>query len=286
MKKIVYLLFASVLILTGCIDDYELSDSEDDLAVSDLPGYVAFSAPGANVTIDDITTDENGADLELNVEVPTGTLSDVTVNFTFGGTAVYGVDFNIAGASSAGGSIIIEHTQSADTADYLFNDNGDIVVDLLTDNVIDGVKTLEVILASASNANGELAVGRGGTDLLKTTNITINDYCVLQPSTIVGDWVLDMQDAYGDGWNGASVTFEIDGVGTDYVLDDFCLDGCVTGTVTITVPAGSTTLRFFYNSGAWDSEVTFQIIGPTGTEVGSYGLSPAAGEFTIDACAF
>jgi hypothetical protein len=282
MKNIVYLLFASVLIITGCSEEYELNDNDGNYNVDLLPGYVAFSAPGANITIDDIVTDESGADLELNVEVPTGTLSDVTVNFVFGGTAVYGVDFSVAGGSSAGGSIVIEHTQSGDTADYLFNDNADIVVDLLTDDVIDGVKTLSVTLESASNG---FSVGRGGTDLLKTTNITINDFCVLLPSTIVGDWVLDMQDAYGDGWNGASVTFEIDGVGTDYDLDTYTGDGA-TATVTITIPAGAQTLKFFYNSGAWDSEVTFQISGPTGTELGSYGLSPSIGEFTVDACAF
>lgn len=282
MKKIIYLLFASVLIFTGCEEEFELNDNEQELNVELLPGYVAFSAPGANISIDDITTNESGADLELNVEVPTGTLSDVTVNFVFGGTAVYGEDFTVAGGSSAGGSIVIEHTQSADTDDFTFADNADIIVDLLTDDVVDGTKTLDVILESAS---GGLAVGRGGTDLLKTTSIIINDVdCVLDGTNIVGDWILDMQDDFGDGWNGASVTFEIDGVGTDYALDDYCLDACMTGFVTITVPAGAQTLKFFYNSGAWDSEVTFQIIAPSGNTVGSYGLSPAIGEFEVDAC--
>jgi hypothetical protein len=60
--------------------------------------------------------------------------------------------------------------------------------------------------------------------------------CVLTPASIVGDCILDMQDALGGGWDGAF------------------------------------------------GEHTFQIIAPNGVEVGDYGLSPAAGEFTIDAC--
>jgi hypothetical protein len=107
--------------------------------------------------------------------------------------------------------------------------------------------------------------------------------CLMSPAQMVGNWKLDMQDDYGDGWNGASVTFEVDGVGTDYDLDSYTTDG-VTGTVTIAVPSGTTSLKFFYNSGDWDSEVTFQITAPNGTEVGSYGLSPAPGEFEVDAC--
>jgi len=116
-----------------------------------------------------------------------------------------------------------------------------------------------------------------------TNEHTFSISCELSPNKMVGDWVLDMQDAYGDGWNGASVTFEVDGVGTDYDLDTYTTDGA-TATTTITVPDGTTSLKFFYNSGDWDSEVSFQITAPNGVEVGDYGLSPAAGEFEVDAC--
>lgn len=172
MKKLTYLLFASVMILTGCAEDYVLEDR--DLSVIELPPYVAFSAPGANATINSIETSEAGGTFELNVEVPGGTISDVTVNYIFGGNAEFGVDFTIVGATSAGGSLFIEHIQSTNPNDA-FADNADIVVQLLTDDVTDGVKTLDVILDSASNADGALAVGRGGTDFLKTSTIIIAD---------------------------------------------------------------------------------------------------------------
>jgi hypothetical protein len=106
---------------------------------------------------------------------------------------------------------------------------------------------------------------------------------LLSPDKTEGDWILDMQDAFGDGWNGASVTFEVDGVGTDYDLDSYTVDDA-TGSVTITVPSGTTTLKFFFNPGSYDEEVTFQITAPNAVEVGNYGPSPAAGEFDVDAC--
>ncbi|MBT8387566.1 MAG: hypothetical protein KJO12_09170 [Ignavibacteria bacterium] len=277
MKKIAYILFTAVILLTACTEDYVLEDRE--LSVDELPAYVAFSAPGANISVDPIETNEDGGTVALNVEVPGGTVSDVTVNFTFGGTAVYGVDFEVPNGSSAGGSIVIPHVQTTDPADLVF-DNANIEVTLLKDNVVDGTKTLEVILSSASNANGELAVGRGGTDLLKTQTITILDFCELTPATIEGTWGLEMQDSFGDGWNGASVTFEIDGIGIDYTI----LAGS-SGSASIIVPPGAQTLRFFYNSGAFDEEVTFQILSPNGNEVGSFGPNPPIGELTIDACA-
>lgn len=286
MKKITYLLFATVILLTGCNDDFQLGDNElTDLAVSLLPGYVAFSAPGVNVTIDDIETAEGNPDEFLNVEIPTGNLSDITVNYVFSGTAVWGVDFNVAGATSAGGTLIIEHKQTTDPADGVY-DNGDIEVELLTDDVVDGVKTLIVTLVSASNAEGELAIGRGGTDLLTTSVVNIADIdCPLDPDNIVGDWELALVDKFGDGWNGASLTFEIDGVGTDYTIEDGA-----TANFTITVPAGTTTLMLIFNSGNWDGEVEWTLIAPNG-ETASEWLGcdaqtcpPTPGEARLDTC--
>lgn len=111
-----------------------------------------------------------------------------------------------------------------------------------------------------------------------TNEHTFSISCELSPNKMAGDWVLDMQDSYGDGWNGASVTFEVDGAGTDYMIAGS------SGQETITVPSGTASLKFFFNSGDWDSEITFQITAPNDVEVGSYGTSPAVGEFEIDAC--
>ncbi len=281
MKNIKYLVLIAILVLNGCSEDYDFQE-DLDIFLIDLPSYVAYSAPGTTSTIDDVDSDEAAGTVELNVEVPGGTLSDVTVNFTFGGTAVYGVDFTFEGGSAAGGSIVIEHRDSQDPADFGFFDNGDIEVQLLTDDEVDGEKTVEVILVSASNADGELVVGRGGTELSKTAVINIADIdCPLDLDNIVGDWELALADSFGDGWNGASLTFEIDGVGTDYTI----ADGAAAN-FTISVLGGTTTLGLFFNSGDWDGEVGWTLTAPLGGTASSCDLcNPPEGEARLDTCA-
>ena len=49
-------------------------------------------------------------------------------------------------------------------------------------------------------------------------------------------------------------------------------------TVSVDVLSGDA-VDFAFNSGAWDSEITFTILDPTGTTLGSFGPSPATGSF-------
>lgn len=171
MKKIVYIASTLALILTGCTEEYDLNDR--GLSVEEFPAYVAFDSPGTNVNPGPVDVTEDEGTLELNVEVPTGTLSTVTVNYSFSGTAVFGIDFIVDGATSAGGSLDIALPDSPAVDGRPVND--DIIVELLPDDVADGDKTLIVTLDSASNAEGALEVGRGGTDLLRSTTVNILD---------------------------------------------------------------------------------------------------------------
>jgi hypothetical protein len=172
MKKIIYLAFMSVILLTACTEDDTLSDQ--GIKLEELPAYVAFSVNGVGKNLATITLNEGVTTASrINVEIPTGSVSNVTVNYTFSGTAVYGVDFIVAGATSQGGSVIIVKPTTPNV--NALPDNADIVVTLLTDGVVDGNKTLAITLDSAFNADGPIAVGRGGTDLLKTANVVITD---------------------------------------------------------------------------------------------------------------
>ncbi len=174
MKKIIYIVLASVIFLTGCSEDFELNDNDQGLNVELLEGeYVAFDASGANTTVPAIDAKEGDTGVALNVEIPTGTETDVTINFEFGGTAIFGTDFTCAGCTSAGGSVVIVPDPGDDPADEI--DNTDILIDLLTDQNQDGNKTLTVTLVSASNGQGSVNVGRGGTDLLRTQTVNISD---------------------------------------------------------------------------------------------------------------
>jgi len=173
MKKIKFLILATVaVILSSCSDEFSISDIA---SVEELPAYVAFNPDGTAVTIAPFEVDENDGLLEdINVEIPTGNLSDVTVTYSLSGTAVFGTDYTIDGATASGGTLIIEHKQTTDPEDEVA-DNEDIPVRVLTDGVADGEKTIIITLVSASNAEGDLAIGRGGTDLLRTATVVISD---------------------------------------------------------------------------------------------------------------
>ena len=171
MKKIYNLLFVALLIigLIGC-DEYDLADQGIDL--EELPGYVAFDAPGEEAFLDDEEVTEEDGSVSLRIEVPTGSLTDIAVSYTFSGSAVFGTDFTVDGASASGGSITIE----IDESEFIDTDGVDLEVTLLTDDVADGEKTLTVTLESAQSTDGlSFPVGRGGSDLLRTANVIIAD---------------------------------------------------------------------------------------------------------------
>lgn len=84
-----------------------------------------------------------------------------------------------------------------------------------------------------------------------------------------GDWVVDMIDLYGDGWDGAFLTVDIDGAMSNY--DIAAGDSAVH---IITVPEGTASLRFTYTSGSWEEEHIYTIDDPNGTTYGPFGPEP------------
>ena len=82
------------------------------------------------------------------------------------------------------------------------------------------------------------------------------------------DYVVDMQDSYGDGWNGASIDMSINGV----VMTSFTVSAAdgTAATGSYSTYTGDN-VEFYFNSGTWDTEITFQIYAPDGSTVGSYG---------------
>ena len=81
------------------------------------------------------------------------------------------------------------------------------------------------------------------------------------------DYIIDMQDTWGDGWNGASI--------------DMYINGAIATNFTISTTQGASaqdsystyngdSVEFYFNSGNWDTEITFQITAPDGSSAVSY----------------
>lgn len=118
--------------------------------------------------------------------------------------------------------------------------------------------------------------------------------------TQAGTWTIDMQDAFGDGWQpttadgggpGIIITlsdgtvYEI-GLCTPYEDEEFdCTPGDSEGTATFDVPAGQTAAAEIDFQGDFWGEISFQIYTPEGNMVADVGPGTEAGLIEIDYCA-
>jgi len=95
---------------------------------------------------------------------------------------------------------------------------------------------------------------------------------------VTGDYVLDLEDTYGDGWDGAFITVTIDGTATDYTIDSGS-----TANFTINVPAGTTELIFNYTPGNFESEHIWELLAPNG-DTAAAGSPGPGGEIVLNIC--
>ena len=83
-----------------------------------------------------------------------------------------------------------------------------------------------------------------------------------------------MQDSYGDGWNGADIEVYING----FFEKSMTIPNGFSATDSVLSYEGDN-LDFYFNSGTWDHEITFDVYDPLGNLLGSYGTSPNTGNF-------
>ena len=101
--------------------------------------------------------------------------------------------------------------------------------------------------------------------------------CATEISVRTGVWTITGSDAWGDGWNGASIDIYVDGE----VFDSFTVaaaSGTSPYTETFTIPAGSSSMYFSYNKGDYDSEVGVTIKNPNGNTLLTWVAYDAARE--------
>jgi hypothetical protein len=88
------------------------------------------------------------------------------------------------------------------------------------------------------------------------------------------EYTLNLEDSYGDGWNGASIAVAQNGV---VVVNNITVpSGQSQHTATVSL-CGDVPTQLIWNSGSYDSECSFELLGPDGTVVAThtsmYGIS-------------
>jgi hypothetical protein len=103
-----------------------------------------------------------------------------------------------------------------------------------------------------------------------------NELCAMMLCEAGCEYTMVFNDSYGDGWNGAFVSFVQDGS----VLGSFTLGDGSFGTDVVELCDGYET-SLVWTAGAYDSECGFELYDPDGNLLYSFvaGGAPAAGEF-------
>ena len=160
----------------------------------------------------------------------------------------------------------------------------------------DAIDKLGLDLAIAEGGDtfvyrGEITLSDGRTFSSTNSGVSVNAelffndafsfssaFVCVPDQPIAGDWIITMEDSYGDGWDGAYIVVTVDDVATEYTIDG------ATGSHTITIPNGTTTLEWEYVPGNWENEHSFKVYAPSGNLVLSDGPGPAAGLLALNLC--
>jgi len=263
MKKYLIILSA-FLILISC--------GEEEVVIYDVNNGQTLAQ--LTVTSASLGTPAEGASLVLEVQVTTKTGSDRAVSLVADASSTATPDqYSIDGLVIPAGEY---------TATVTISSNFEALPD-------EGSTTLVLNLTDVAGSNNIVFSNA-------TLNLSLFREC--PPAPTPGDWIVNMQDSYGDGWQtttanggpGITVTlntgevFEV-GLCTPYEANTYvCTPELSSGSATITMPSGVETADWFFPGDNW-GEISFQIIAPSGNTVASYGAGSPAGPIVIDFCA-
>ena len=204
-----------------------------------------------------------------------GTASfDATVNALEGNVASWEatVSLEVGGAVAAGPVTVLSTTSFPNDVTMTYEEIAS-ALGLTTDD-IDGGNVFR-FLGTATGTDGRVVTQDnfsasilGQPEQLPAYNFTVSVECSpITDVTVGGTWGIDIFDSFGDGWDGAFLTFRVNGED-----ESFTITGGSEGNFTKDVPDGAE-LLIFYTPGQFEGEHTFSLTSPEGP-YGDYGPAP------------
>lgn len=282
INKIVVLLL-SVVLFTGCEGDDKAIDQVFD-GVSYGAILRTIDVPGKSFNLTDLNS-AFSVIVEEQDEEYGALLSEVDVYVSKDGNEVM-INTIPASAFTTGDKGLPVATISVTLGETLTAlglgtnyDVGDVFVIRLSLKLTDGREF------SASSSSGSLQGSYFASPFLYSSPIL----CTPKP----GDYVVDMQDSYGDGWQGDGIKVTFDGGPNDgdvvYVDMLSSYSGgppCCSwtdSTEILNVPDGTEGFTWEYTGDSYPGEVSFQIYAPDGTQLLSVS-APSPGTLTVLNC--
>ncbi|WP_437371826.1 hypothetical protein [Maribacter litoralis] len=180
--------------------------------------------------------------------------------------------------------------------------NGQDVIDLLNPDLtrVDGGDIFRIRLGmnlndgsvfTSTNVNGNVT----GQFFSSPFRYDATVVCILPPPA--GEYRIDMQDSFGDGWQtttndgGPGITVTLSngeiiefGLCTPYEASPFdCTVGLEQGSTTVTLPEGLESAVWNFPGDNW-GEISFQIYAPSGNLIASYEPGSPAGPIPLNLC--
>ncbi len=124
-----------------------------------------------------------------------------------------------------------------------------------------GILTATLTVSNAIGSSGPL------THSIPVTILNASD-----AQCQVCDYTLQMHDSFGDGWNGATVKVMLDGV----LAQTITLTNGFDGSQVFQVTSGQN-IELVFTSGAYDYEITFELVDPCTNVIYAQTATPAAG---------
>lgn len=245
-KLILSILALSLLVFVSCME----RESGDVAPILDATTHPTLTVTPVDDTVNGSTINEVSA-LEIPFTVELSKPLDFEVNI---------------GARIIGGTADENDFTYVDQVIAPYTTQGTFSVTIVPDgDVTEETEELKLEIGAFTLDNMFLVQQGGGTVL----ELTIEN-CA---DCFTCDWTIEMVDAYGDGWNGASITIDAEGVAGSYnMTNDPNSDGA---TATVYAPVGhNKDVTVSFNAGAWDSEITFAIYDASGNLVVSVDVAP------------
>jgi hypothetical protein len=114
-----------------------------------------------------------------------------------------------------------------------------------------------------------------------SVNLSIICATDLAPASIPGNWTFDMQDTYGDGWQGGFISVVVNG--TEFAQVKIPNGGGSSLQTILAIPATATSMKFNWSNDSFNGECVFKITSPKGNVVANVS-TPSPGPIKLDLC--
>ncbi len=232
------------------------------------PGIVVRTLSLTGNTFDFFNVEAGRLNVEFEIQAPDNlVVNEVRIFADFQDNTFFVSQFNSNGTTAVDETLLQTIPASSLTAGRFGFPTGSFSFtyqDLLNatgiQNTLDEIFTSDqfVVRVEVSTEDGQIFTNIGGNSPSLEDAFFASPYryfaTITCPLVVSGEFTIDFEDTFGDGWNGAAIVVINDGEESRFTLEDGS-----EGSVTFTIPEGVQNQTFSFAGGSFDEEVGYVI---------------------------